>query len=236
MKVVIACAGSKRKNAGRMRTADGKPVEFVAQLNEVANRETDVIYARPDDVSDDGSTWRERLVVYNQTRACGEPTGLSPAYKLYGPRKPYSNVYKRLVEVFGIENVYILSAGWGLVNASFLLPKYDITFNSRAYSSNRRRKNDPFCDFNHLENGCTDDLLFFGGVDYRLQFITLTEGYVGRRVVYFNSADIPVGNRVHPVRFRTRTKTNWHYECANLVASRYESDRVGFEPERSMAS
>ncbi len=30
MIVVISCAGSKAQSAGRLRTSDGKPVEFVA--------------------------------------------------------------------------------------------------------------------------------------------------------------------------------------------------------------
>ena len=222
MKIVITCAGSKVAHAGRMKSSDGKPVEFVAHPHKVAN---------PDDVSDDGPTWRERLQIYNEVSLAANPRNLAPAYELYKP-----DVYRRLVDVFGLENVHVLSAGWGLVKASFLLPKYDITFSSarKVEPFKRRRKSDSFCDFNHLDKGCADNLLFFGGVGYRPLFLELTEGYVGRRVVYFNSADIPDGNRVQPARFRTRTKTNWQYECATLVANRYASDRTRIDPERSV--
>jgi hypothetical protein len=55
------------------------------------------------------------------------PLGLYPAYRLYENR-----VYGRLVEAFGVENIYILSAGWGLIRADFLTPYYDITFSHSA--------------------------------------------------------------------------------------------------------
>jgi hypothetical protein len=36
------------------------------------------------------------------------------------------------VDRFGLENVYVLSASWGLIRADFLTPYYDITFSSSA--------------------------------------------------------------------------------------------------------
>ena len=38
------------------------------------------------------------------------------------------DTYRALVKRFGIDKTYILSAGWGLIPASFLTPYYDITF------------------------------------------------------------------------------------------------------------
>jgi hypothetical protein len=47
----------------------------------------------------------------------------------------------RLVEKFGIEKVFILSAGWGLIRADFLTPNYDITFSgsAEAFSDDAQR-------------------------------------------------------------------------------------------------
>ena len=55
------------------------------------------------------------------------PFGLLPAYQLYE-----NSTYNRLVDRFGLSNVYILSAGWGLIPADFLTPHYDITFSASA--------------------------------------------------------------------------------------------------------
>jgi hypothetical protein len=50
------------------------------------------------------------------------------------------------VKQFGIENTFILSAGWGLIDATFLTPAYDITFSAKADNFVRRRKRDAFYD------------------------------------------------------------------------------------------
>ncbi len=231
VKIVISCAGSKSEDAGRMMTADGKPVEFVAHPNEVVKREPEVVYARPDDhVDDDGLTWRDRLLEYNESQSATNPLDLVPTYKLYRPRKPHSDVYERLVSVFGPKNVYILSAGWGLVNASFLLPKYDITFNSSADRWKRRGRYDEFDDFNQLAES-SQDLLFVGGQGYWWLFYVLSENYNGRRIVYFNSKieRERAGIRFEPVPPSIEGRT-WHYQCAKKIAESFESARRDFDP------
>ena len=64
MRIVIQCAAKKNPSAGSLRSSDEREVLFVAQP-ELAPSEGIQHYARPDDVSDDGRTWRERLVAYN---------------------------------------------------------------------------------------------------------------------------------------------------------------------------
>lgn len=115
MIIVIQCAAKKRSDAGLMRTTDGKPVLFVADPSKAPPTQRH-LYARPDDPSGAGPTWREILLRYNQTPS-ENPFGLCPAYKLYE-----NTVYGRLAERFGIERTYILSAGWGLIAADFLTP------------------------------------------------------------------------------------------------------------------
>jgi hypothetical protein len=112
MIVVIQCAASKRPHAGHLRTARGVPVEFVADPK-VAPADPSLAYARSDDLSDDGTSWRQVLLNYNKEPE-HNPLGLYPGYRLYE-----NNVYTRLVDRLGLQNVYVLSAGWGLVRADF---------------------------------------------------------------------------------------------------------------------
>jgi hypothetical protein len=92
-------------------------------------------YARPDDVSDVGRSWRHFLVEYNQN-AKDNPLGLYPAYRLY--KNP---VYERLVDRFGLPNVYILSAGWGIIEAGFSRPiTTSLSVKARTSSSAAERR------------------------------------------------------------------------------------------------
>jgi hypothetical protein len=81
------------------------------------------------------------LLRYNRKPA-GNPLGLYSAWQLYE-----NKAYARLVDQLGIDRVYILSAGWGLIRADFLTPCYDITFSQSADSYKRRRKADRYQDF-----------------------------------------------------------------------------------------
>ena len=229
MKVVISCAGSKAKDAGYMKT-DRRYVKFVGNPAEVDSQGSEFCYARPDDKARDGKTWRDKLIAYNESYAEANPLGLLPAYKLYTPDKPYKDIYTQLVERFGINNVYILSAGWGLIHASFLTPKYDITFNGSADVYKRRRKRDQYCDFNDLESAIDEDLLFFGGQGYLPLFCDLTRHYQGWRISYYTSKKKP-NYDVELVRYKpTGNKYKWVYECATKVIECYKSDPCGFDP------
>jgi hypothetical protein len=207
MIVVIQCAASKRPDAGHLVTANGKPVDFVADP-QAAPADASRVYARPDDLSDTGA-WRTVLSRYNQQPG-GNPLGLYPAYQLYE-----NKVYRGLVEQFGMRNVFILSAGWGLIRADFLTPSYDITFSASAESYKRRKKNDRYDDFHMLPDNMADDVVFFGAKDYQPLFCSLTEKVRGTRIVFYNSANAPRMNGCKLRCFETTTRTNWHYEYAN---------------------
>lgn len=213
MKIVIQCAGTKEPDAGYLTGQDGRRVLFVARP-EKAPQSDGYIYARPDDLADeDGRTWRQILTEYNR-REEGNPLQLSPAYKLYKP-----GIYEILVKRFGVDNVYILSAGWGLIGAVFLTPMYDITFSSSAEGYKRRKKSDAYDDLCMLPGNSDDDLFFFGGKDYLALFLATTQNYAGRRIVFYNSIhqpNIPAGIELR--RYETKAKTNWHYSCAKDFA------------------
>ena len=216
MKIVIACAGSKRAGAGLMRTIKDKPVKFVAQPK-LAPKDAHHNYAMPDDISDDGTSWRTRLCAYNAIyeKNGDNPFGLLPAWKLYDPE-----IYGNLVEKYSAENVYIMSAGWGLVSANFLLPNYDITYSSSARGENaykHRRKNDwADKDFCMLPKDSTDRVVFFGGKDYLESFCELTKKYAGERICFYATSKKPKVKGV-VLKYYGRTFTNWHYQAAKKL-------------------
>ena len=168
----------------------------------------------PDDLSDSGEQWRQTLLRYNEQPE-GNPLGLCPAYQLYE-----NGIYERLVDQFGVHNVYILSAGWGLIEASFLTPHYDITFSQSGERYKRRRKVDSYGDFRMLPDITDDDIVFFGGKDYLPLFCSLTDTVRGRKTVFYNSGSVPQARGCRVERFETTTRTNWHYECANTYPER----------------
>jgi hypothetical protein len=208
MIAVIQCAASKRPDAGHLVGASGKLVDFVAQP-QIAPRDPDRVYARPDDLCEDGTSWRQLLLKYNHDPD-GNPLRLCQAYQLYENKS-----YGRLVDRFGWRNVYILSAGWGLIRADFLTPFYDVTFSQSADAYKRRRKTDRYDDFRMLPDDTQDDIVFFGGKDYLPLFCSLTDTIRSRKTVFFNSSSVPRLDGCTLKRFETTTRTNWHYECAN---------------------
>lgn len=204
MKVVIQCAAGKQANAGYLYDNLNNRINFVSKPNYVPdNLSGDLIFKRPDDSSPWGITWREVLIKYNNSSS--NPLNLLKAYELY--KNP---IYKKLYEIVG-NDLYILSAGWGLIPAKFFTPYYDITFSVQAEKYKKRDKGF-FNDFNMLEFS-NDDLYFFGGKEYLKLFQNLTKDYQGKRIVYYNSKDVPESRGCHLIKYETRTKTNWHYDC-----------------------
>jgi hypothetical protein len=208
MIIVIQCAASKRSDAGHLQSASGKPVIFVANP-EAAPVDPAHEYARPDEPSGPGVSWRQMLLKYNEETE-DNPLGLCPAWQLYE-----NKTYGRLVDRFGLEKVYILSAGWGLIRADFLTPYYDITYSQSAEGYKRRRKTDQYQDFRMVPDQTDEDIRFFGGKDYIPLFCSLTNAIGSRKMVFYNSARVPQVSGCTLEKFETTTRTNWHYECAN---------------------
>lgn len=182
------------------------PIDFVANP-QIAPADDRRVFARPDDQAGGGKSWRQVLVEYNRTPDTN-PLGLYPAYRLYE-----RDIYRRLADHFGVSNLYILSAGWGLIRADFLIPYYDITFSLSADPYKRRKKTEQYPDFCMLPSDI-GDMIFLGGKDYLPLFCTLTAATHAVPTVFYNSADPPKLDRVKLRRFSTAIRTNWHYECA----------------------
>ncbi len=212
MIVVIQCAGRKRPDAGHLVAADGKPVIFVANP-ETAPANDGFAYFRPDDPFGDGTSWRDLLLKYNEQKH-RNPLRLSQAYQLYK-----NETYGRLVKRFGVKNVYILSAGWGLIGAGFLTPHYDITFGytKKAERYKQRRKKDLYDDFRMPPDRTREHIVFFGGKAYLPLFIELTSSVKGKKTVFYNSGDMAPAPGCVLRRFPAKRDTNWQYDCANDV-------------------
>jgi hypothetical protein len=206
--VIIQRAARKNPDAGYFRSRDGRRVVFVADP-QAAPALGSVLYARPDDQADSGRTWRDELLAYNRNPD-GNALGLLPAFELY-----QNEAYQKLAAKVGLSNMFILSAGWGLIAASFLAPHYNITFTAQADAYKRRRKRDFYHDLSMLPPGTKEPVLFFGGRDYLPLFDHLTSEVLGPRIVFYNSATAPQVKNGRAVRFETRTRTNWHYECVD---------------------
>ena len=208
MIIVIQCAATKSPGAGRMRSPSGKPVCFVANP-QGAPSDSSFDYARPDDASDSGMSWRQDLEKYNREPG-SNPWGLFPVYQLYKHK-----IYGKLVDRFGPKKVFILSAGWGLIRSDYLVPCYDITFSSQADPHKRRRRHDDFKDFCMLPQDTEEEIVYFGGQDYLELFGKLTSRWTGHKTVFFNSKCPPILPGCTLERFETSAKTNWHYPCAS---------------------
>ena len=156
MIVVIQCAARKAADAGHLRTHDGRNVMFVANPD-LAPPDDECIYARPDDVAETGTSWRTVLRQYNENPRDNR-LGLLPAWRLY--RNP---TYEILAERCGLDRLYILSAGWGLIPANLLTPNYDITFSAaqNVQKFKRRRRHDTYRDFRMLPANTSEPILFF---------------------------------------------------------------------------
>ena len=209
MIVVIQCAGRKNPDAGSIRQSDGKKVLFVAQPN-IAPADADCVFARPDDIADTGRSWRDELRKYN-TCPNDNPLGLLPAWRLYR-----NKIYKRLKERFGLDHLYILSAGWGLIRADFLTPRYDITFSYHAAKYKRRRKMDRYKDLRMLSEDIIEPIVFFVSAAYVGLACELTKETKARKYLFYNSKVAPkVSRAIIPQEYFRKKKINWPYDCAS---------------------
>jgi hypothetical protein len=211
MIAVTQCAARKCVDAGYLRNEDGERIMIVADPSKAPSNDG-LVYARPDDLSGTGVSWRKTLDHYN-TAPGNNPLGLVAAYKLYD-----NPAYQRLAKHLGIEKMYILSAGWGLIRADFLTPHYDVTFSTavkRGAPYKYRRKDSHYADFKQMPSDSDEPVVFFGGKDYVPQFATLTQGVKTRRTVYYNSRVPPEAPGCKLINFSTTTKTNWHYGCVD---------------------
>ena len=127
-------------------------------------------------------------------------------------------IYPQLWEKYGPDNLYILSAGWGLIRADFLTPAYDITFSSGARGATahqRRCKKDIYKDWRMLPADTDKPVAFFGSLEYARFFGELTRGMrPDLRHVFYNARAAPSAPGCRVIKYDTRQKRKWHYAAA----------------------
>jgi hypothetical protein len=218
-KVVMICAGDKHNSFFK-----SYPKENFVNKPELANEH------HPDDKMHNKQTsWRDYLIK-NQS-----DTNLKKAFELYNPTKTkYPNIYINLFNRYK-SNFFILSAGWGLVNSDYRLPKYDVTFSSgkKILDKTRRKKKSIYNDFNQFYDdnkklliNPEEDILFIGGKNYLELFYAFTRNLSNRKIIYYKGT-LPTNQPLNYQNFiirkyhhsKPKTRTNWHYELAYKIAN-----------------
>ena len=230
MKVVIQCAASKHNCAGKLRTRSGEEVLFVADPERCVSVPVGMRYARPDDpCGEKAATWRDLLKRYNEQP--DNPCKLFRAADLYTPKEHvFRNLYRELVGAFGWDNVFILSAGWGLIRADFWTPDYNITFSAQGKKDkpwvwrNPKDRLRSWLDFNHLQDAPIvqdEPIHFFGGKDYLPTFYALVETVPGKKIVHYKG-DVEHRSSIDYEKYEGPEKDRtWHYRAAkDFVAGR----------------
>ena len=210
--IVIQCAAGKQSRAGCLHLCNEQEVLFVANP---ANAPQDGPYAHahPDDLADTGETWRKMLLRYNNLHkgvAGDNPFGAAARLAALTRTRSMPDWQKSTGRSASIS----CRLAGGLIRAEFLTPDYDVTFSNNAEPYKRRRKRDAYNDWRMLPDDTADPVVFFGGKSYIKLFCALTERVKGPRYVFFNSRNAPDAPGCHLRKFDTRTRTNWHYECA----------------------
>lgn len=201
-KLVLICAG-KKNNSFFKKYPNDNFVNNPLNFNE----------HHPDEIIEiEKISWRKYLLNNQNDK------NLVEAYNLY-KRKEYSCLHTKYKK-----NFYILSAGWGLINSEFKIPKYDITFSNSASLKNKRKKNSIedslYKDFNQLEINEDEDIVFIGSPNYIPLFFHLTQNLKNKKIIYWKGMTpkpvptrFPIPNNTFSFRFyNTPINTNWYYE------------------------
>ena len=131
IKIILSCQGEK---VGGTFKYQNREVKFVSQPA-LGTKPSTYSYFKPDDtIPGSNLTWRDVVLKYNTIANYTLPnevefsngTDLPMAKDLYAHQ-----AYRVVAQNVGVNNFYILSAGWGLVRSDFRLPNYDITFSNQ---------------------------------------------------------------------------------------------------------
>jgi hypothetical protein len=218
MIIVIQCAGRKDPNAITL-TLNRNAVHFVAQPQDGQ------MDKRPwDQIPGSDKTWIDCVKAYNEAGGVmpdeyiklniGTEDGrqLMQCGNLYKPP-----VYRELTAACGLKNVYILSAGWGLVRADKYIPNYDVTFARRGDPGVRIKVEDRRL-YPSLSDEIPDDeeINLFFSRSYALYWSHLYRGASQRTVLHWR-----LGQKLPKGKYGTKPPhdcgsqmTNWQYTAA----------------------
>lgn len=244
MIVVIQCAKSKKNACFSLK--NGRKVKFIANVNELHQSDKDeYAYFHPDaplsvdydaenfQAPKDVYSWRDYLEAYNKhwQLYSRNPFGLYSAIDLYSRKE-----YRKLVNRPKIKQVYILSAGWGMMRENYLLPNYDITFSSASKPYQKRHQDSkPFKDFTHITDDYRNDqfdkhspIIFIGVKSYLPLFDKLTKCLPNKKIMSDlilneNKRELYSNNyEFTKMSWKTHTYTNWQYSCVDFLLYDYK--------------
>jgi hypothetical protein len=128
VKVVIQCAG--RKICAPTLSQGDQALNFVATPRLGPPNERAPWDALPALNSD---TWIDCVRDYNDKKILPLGIAVSKGQNLTTAGSLYRrSIYQDLIRTVGSQNVYILSAGWGLIRADDKIPPYNVTFSNNA--------------------------------------------------------------------------------------------------------
>lgn len=221
MKIVIICCSKKN---GNNLVHKGKSINFVANKQYAPPNSNTALYVHPDDlIADEGITWRALVEKQN--------SNLLPAYQLYD-----QSIYQKLYQKFK-NDLFIFSAGWGIIRADYQVPKYNITFSNASnvpqYAQRNSKCDRAYKSFNHLTTiNSNETILLMGGSDYiRMFFAEAIQLKNKKKIIYTsdrlnglaNNTIFNENTNLEFYRYATNTRTNWHYEFAELLIDQYDN-------------
>ena len=217
MKVVFQCAGEKQADAASL-TLNGDVIEFLARPAGETNQRC------PWDLMPGSKKiWIDcvRDLADNDGKMPDEFSrlgiGIGPGI-LYEAGKLYAKpIYDRLVSQIYLDNVYILSAGWGLIRGSRKIPDYDVTFSQSASPEKRvrpaaRSRAAAITD----EIPGTDEIHLFITPNYADYWTSLKNTFGTRAILHWRTGQrLPTG-RYSRVQAHDcgEQRTNWQYKAA----------------------
>lgn len=206
MKIVFPCASSKNEIPF---IYNEREINFVSHaLPNIENK----FFVHPDElIFNENISWRDFINKQENRK------DLKKAYNLYK-----NEIYDRLYKRFG-NNLFIFSAGWGIVRAEFKLPNYNITFSRGENIPNHciRDKKQKYKDFNHL-NGIekNEKIIFIGPEDYATSFLKLVSKLPNEIEIFYRDKFLDnynYKNTIKRISFKKYIKgtiRNWYYKCA----------------------
>lgn len=213
VKVVIQCAGLKVPGALTL-ALNGVDRKFVARP-ELAGRKGSAPW---DEIGAGNRTFIDFVRDYNRGDvgyygrvAVANGGSLTAAGSLYRNR-----IYQELLTACSVENVYILSAGWGLVRANDEIPVYDITFSQNAQEMNRITPDDraQHGTVRDAVDGCEEIHLFLSRSYADYWFLVFPE-LNGRVILHWRMGQEHPLNNVHVIEHDCgNMRTNWQNTAA----------------------
>ena len=159
-KIVVQCA--KRKITAPTLFFDNAAVKFHSKTDISQN-----IFTPWSTVPETSQTWIDAVREYNESFLLPANTSIHNASELTNAADLYyHHAYRDLSKRFGYKSIFVLSAGWGLVQGDTKIPTYDITFSTANKDCRIKPSERVKYDSILLDAGTCDELHLFITQEY----------------------------------------------------------------------